>query len=291
MAKPRSPGRSWTPLWLVCAAGFGCLGSVAFRAPAAPLPNLDIRGLKFEGDTVILQNGTRVELKPDEDGGVIFPNGQKIEAWGGLVPEGLLPEDTWVCHDNLLLAIRLPVPSKGRRKRLSKKTKFHYVKVKDMPNMWPLEIFDDVADDHRHFMFCPPASDNDRPEFQEWRLLVRRAKSFRVKNSGWSEERLFSVGPHRPCTTTVDEEPEKEETEAEEAAGSEAVAEQGAGADAAAEILDPSQGIGRPREVVAGDAAVGELAADMADTLLSSGWRPSSWQDTVAADAGEASDA
>mmetsp|Transcript_56362 Transcript_56362/g.158089 ORF Transcript_56362/g.158089 Transcript_56362/m.158089 type:complete len:142 (-) Transcript_56362:79-504(-) len=107
-------------------------------------------------------------------GGMMLPGmDEAIEPWQGLEPEATLPPSAFKCEDGRLIGMRLPGP-RGKRGRLYGRGKFYYVRPKPMPNLDPIEVYNDIADDRRHFLLFPPTEDDIAGE---WRVMMRVARS------------------------------------------------------------------------------------------------------------------
>mmetsp|Transcript_118089 Transcript_118089/g.341429 ORF Transcript_118089/g.341429 Transcript_118089/m.341429 type:complete len:285 (+) Transcript_118089:118-972(+) len=260
-------------LGLFC-AGFRWVDSArAFANPFDAMKNVDLRKVKFDDEGFVLPNGTRYDIKYAGEGKLTLPSGGQLSPLAGLESEGALPPDAFVCHDGNLFAIRMRLPQRGRRKRLSKKTTFHYVRVNtDMRNLEPIEVFSDIADELRHFLIIPPM-EGFGSGFDGWSMMMRKARSAKT-GAGWKEQRIFTIGPERPCAQEQQEEMQEDATGDQEA--------QEAGGDRRAEE-DEQDPAGDLAEIgVDEEAKDGSVAADVLRSLASSRWTPAGWFAAVA---------
>jgi len=106
--------------------------------------------------------------------------------WDGMVPEGALASDAFVCYEGLMYGITLP------EKDPHPET-FSYVKIQVIPQWWPIRVYLDMVDHRKHFFLYPPVQGNT----DHWRLYYRRA--VRVGALEYEEERFFEAGTTHPC--------------------------------------------------------------------------------------------
>lgn len=236
----------------------------------------DMSDLSFdeENGVLIYADGRRAHIEVNEDGNVVFPNGEVAELWGGLAPEkAVLPYESFTCHQGHIFGIGLPAagktskPKQRWRRPQKQQEIFSYVRQSHLPKLAPAEVYLDIDTELKQYQLCPPV----RPVSTEWRLWYRQFRNF--KSTALQDSRLFLLGHRHPCEDhgARDDDGEEHDEEAEEDI-------------AVAECADDPSGAMEataPAEEQQPAAELGPVASGTVRDLMEQQWRPRAFSATA----------